>query len=108
LLWSPDGALLYFLSEREGFRCILAQRLDPATKRLLGEAFPVRHFHTARRSLMTIGDPGTMGMSPGFPSHNRAASDGRRGKRTRSLMLRFARLGAQQHSGLHSRLSRRQ
>jgi Tol biopolymer transport system component len=61
--WSPDGALLYFLSEREGFRCIWAQRLDPATKRPVGAAFPVQHFHTARRSLATIGDPGAMGMS---------------------------------------------
>jgi serine/threonine protein kinase/Tol biopolymer transport system component len=61
--WSPDGSLLYFLSEREGFRCIWAQRLDPATKHPVGGAFPVRHFHTARRSLMNIGDPGVMGMS---------------------------------------------
>jgi Tol biopolymer transport system component len=61
--WSPDGNLLYFLSEREGFRCIWAQRLDPMTKHPLGAAFPVRHFHTSRRSLMTIGDPIGMGMS---------------------------------------------
>jgi Tol biopolymer transport system component len=61
--WSPDGNLLYFLSEREGFRCIWAQRLDQATKHPLGVAFPVRHFHTSRRSLMTIGDPIGMGMS---------------------------------------------
>jgi serine/threonine protein kinase/Tol biopolymer transport system component len=61
--WSPDGNLLYFLSEREGFRCIWAQRLDPTTKRPSGTAFPVRHFHTSRRSLMTLGDPLHTGMS---------------------------------------------
>jgi Tol biopolymer transport system component/predicted Ser/Thr protein kinase len=61
--WSPDGNMLYFLSERDGFRCIWAQRLDPATKHPLGAAFPVRHFHTSRRSLMTIVDPYNMGMS---------------------------------------------
>jgi hypothetical protein len=61
--WSPDGNLLYFLSEREGFRCLWAQRLDPVTKRPVGAAFPVQHFHTARRSLATIGDPVTMGVS---------------------------------------------
>jgi Tol biopolymer transport system component len=55
--WSPDGKLLYFLSEREGFRCLWAQRLDPATKRPQGAAFPVYHFHHARRSLMAMGDP---------------------------------------------------
>ena len=63
--WSPDGALLYFLSERDGFVCLWAQRLDPATKRPAGAAFAVRHFHTARRSLATIGNPSLMGMSVG-------------------------------------------
>jgi Tol biopolymer transport system component len=33
--WSPDGNLLYMVSERDGFRCIWAQRLHPATKRPL-------------------------------------------------------------------------
>ena len=46
--WSPDGNVLYFTSERDGFRCIWAQRLDPATKRPAGEAFGVYHFHRAR------------------------------------------------------------
>jgi Tol biopolymer transport system component len=63
--WSPDGNLLYFLSEREGFRCIWAQRLDPTTKQPSGTAFPVHHFHTSRRSLMTLGDPLYTGMSVG-------------------------------------------
>ena len=61
--WSPDGNLLYFISEREGFRCIWAQRLDPATKRPTAEPFPVQHFHTSRRSLMTIGNPIYMSLS---------------------------------------------
>jgi hypothetical protein len=50
--WSPDGKLLYFVSERDGFRCFCAQRLDPATKHPVGEAFPVQHFHTSLRYLM--------------------------------------------------------
>jgi hypothetical protein len=50
--WSPDGNLLYYLSERDGFRCIRAQRLDPATKRPVGAPFDVYHSHSARRSLM--------------------------------------------------------
>ena len=61
--WSPDGNLLYFLSERDGFRCIWAQRLNPTTKHPSGAAFPVQHFHTARRSLVTIGDPVYMSLS---------------------------------------------
>jgi Tol biopolymer transport system component len=63
--WSPDGNLLYFISERDSFLCLWAQPLDPATKHPQGAAFSVRHFHTARRSLATIGNPGLMGMSVG-------------------------------------------
>ena len=53
--WSPDGNLLYFLSDRDGFRCIWAQPLDAATKRPNGEAKSVHHFHGARRSLRGVG-----------------------------------------------------
>ena len=61
--WSPDGSLLYFLSERDGFRCIWAQRLHAETKRPLGSAFAVHHFHHARRSLTGGGgSPGAIGM----------------------------------------------
>ena len=53
--WSPDGGLLYFTSERDGFRCIWAQRLNRDTKLPAGDPFPVKHFHTSRRSLMNVG-----------------------------------------------------
>jgi eukaryotic-like serine/threonine-protein kinase len=49
-VWAPGGTLVYFLSERDGFRCFWAQRLDAATKRPRGEPFVVQHFHQARRS----------------------------------------------------------
>jgi Tol biopolymer transport system component/predicted Ser/Thr protein kinase len=49
-VWSPDGNLVYFLSERDGFRCFWAQRLDAATKRPRGDPFVAQHFHQARRS----------------------------------------------------------
>ncbi len=63
-VWAPGGALLYFLSERDGFRCIWARKLDPATKAPLGEPFAVQHFHTARRSLKRIvNNTGTTGLS---------------------------------------------
>jgi len=54
--WSPDGNLLYFYSERDGFRCVWAQRLDATTKRPKGGMFSVHHLHHARRSLMRITD----------------------------------------------------
>jgi hypothetical protein len=62
--WSPDGNLLYFLSDRDGFRCIWAQRLQPATKRPVGEPSAVLHFHHARRSLRAVGNNvGAIGLS---------------------------------------------
>jgi eukaryotic-like serine/threonine-protein kinase len=57
--WAPGGGLLYYLSERDGFRCIWARRLDSGTKRgRVGEPFAVSHFHSARRSLARVGNQG--------------------------------------------------
>ena len=61
--WSPDGNLLYFLSEREGFRCIWANHLDPETKRPKGDAFAVFHSHHSRISLRNYSDSGLSGLS---------------------------------------------
>ena len=63
--WSPDGNLLYFLSERDSFRCIWALRLHPATRQPLGEPFAVAHFHNAVRSLMNLDGPGQVSVSVG-------------------------------------------
>ena len=60
--WSPDGSLLYFLSDRDGFLCIWAQQLDPATKRPLGVPKDVYHVHSARRSFFNSAE-GVWGMS---------------------------------------------
>ena len=57
--WSPDGNLLYFVSERDAFRCIWAQRLDPTTKRPVDRPFAVYHLHqTARRLSHNVGRVG--------------------------------------------------
>jgi Tol biopolymer transport system component len=53
--WSKDGRFLYFLSERDGSRCIWGRRLDPVSKKVVGEVFPVQHFHSARASLRMTG-----------------------------------------------------
>ncbi len=53
--WSPDGNLLYFTSDRDGYRCVRARRLDPVTKRPVGEVFDVYHSHNARRSILNAG-----------------------------------------------------
>ena len=50
--WSPDGNLLYFSSERDGYNCLWAQRLDRAAKRPQGELFAVQHFHLPSQVLV--------------------------------------------------------
>ena len=60
--WNDRGDTLYFLSERCGFRCIWAQRLDGKTKRPVGSPWTVRHFHSARQGLSAIGDVGAIGL----------------------------------------------
>jgi Tol biopolymer transport system component len=52
---SPDGRLVYLLLERDGFRCLYALRLDPATGRPSGEPFLVHHFHEASRTWGSTG-----------------------------------------------------
>ncbi len=47
--WSTDGRRIYFLSDRDGFNCIWAREVDPATARPRGPAFVVADFHHARR-----------------------------------------------------------
>lgn len=49
--WSPDGNLLYYLSDRDGFRCLWAQRLNGG--RPAGAPFAVCHFHNTRRKPQT-------------------------------------------------------
>jgi Tol biopolymer transport system component len=64
--WSPDGRFVYFLSERDGFRCIWGRRLDPVSKKPMGEVFAVQHFHSARSSLRLTGTRGYLtGLSVG-------------------------------------------
>jgi len=56
--WSPDGKLVYGFSDRDGFLCIWAQRLDAATKRPVGPPFAVFHSHNARISLANQAEVG--------------------------------------------------
>ena len=49
----PDGKLIFFISDRDGFRCIWAQRLT-SDMHPFDASFPVCHFHSARRSLSNV------------------------------------------------------
>jgi Tol biopolymer transport system component len=53
--WSIDGNVIYFVSHRDGFRCLWAQRLNPKTKEPVGQQFGVYHFHNTRLSMMNVG-----------------------------------------------------
>jgi eukaryotic-like serine/threonine-protein kinase len=53
-VWSPNGNILYFLSERDGFRCVWAQRLQADTKHPAGPPFAMLHFHAATRSMIYL------------------------------------------------------
>jgi len=52
--WSPNGNLLYYVSDRDGFACIWANRLDPATKRPAGPPKAVLHLHSANLSIESV------------------------------------------------------
>jgi Tol biopolymer transport system component len=49
--WSADGKVLYFISERDGFPCLWARRMDPVTQKPLGEPFAVLHLHGSDRRM---------------------------------------------------------
>jgi len=62
-VWSPNGNLIYYLSERDGFRCIWAQKLDALSKKPSGPAFPIAHFHSTRHSLFPLTNVGQIGLT---------------------------------------------
>ena len=50
---SPQGDAIYFVSERDGSRCVWMRKLDPATMHPVGPVMPVLHLHGARRSTIS-------------------------------------------------------
>lgn len=55
--WSRDGKTLYFTSNRDGSTCLWAVQMDPATKKPVGDPFPIRHFHASPRHFSTFPYP---------------------------------------------------
>ncbi|MDR3702037.1 MAG: protein kinase [Candidatus Sulfopaludibacter sp.] len=61
--WSTDGATIFFLSRRDGFRCIWGRSLD-GDKRPRGPVFEVAHFHQTGHALGGADRyPGNIGLS---------------------------------------------
>lgn len=61
--FSPNGNLLYFLSNRDGHCCLWSQRLDPISKKPVGESFAVHHFHNPHLNLNLPAGNGTLGIA---------------------------------------------
>jgi len=61
--WSPDGNLIYFISNQDGFFCLWAQRVNPESKRPLGSPLSIAHFHGSRLSIANVGAGGPMEIS---------------------------------------------
>jgi hypothetical protein len=60
--WSPDGNLLYYISNRDGFRCTWAQRIGSNGKPD-GAPFAVHHMHKTSLSTELMGTAFMMGVT---------------------------------------------
>jgi eukaryotic-like serine/threonine-protein kinase len=54
--WASDGRTLYFVSERDGFRCIYGVGFDPDAGRVLGSPQAVLHVHGVRQTVLPTPD----------------------------------------------------
>lgn len=61
--WSADGNRIYFLSDRDGARCIWARDLDPRTREPRGSVYPAVHLHDPRLSLSHIANTGQVSIN---------------------------------------------
>jgi len=62
-VWSPSGDIIYFLSDRDGARCIWAQRVDTSTRKAVGQSFAAHHVHQVRYDLINAGAPASVGLT---------------------------------------------
>jgi eukaryotic-like serine/threonine-protein kinase len=53
--WSPDGNLIYFISNRDGFFCVWAQQVVSGSKQPTGAPISIAHFHGSRLSIENVG-----------------------------------------------------
>jgi Tol biopolymer transport system component len=61
--WSPEGDRIYAVAKRDGFQCVWAQALDPATKRPFGA--PVAVFHAHRNPWIMWSPPWAFSLAVG-------------------------------------------
>ena len=61
--WSRDGRLIYYISDRDGSRCIYAQPIHPQTKRPEGPPRGIYHQHSGRLSMRPLRNASQIGLS---------------------------------------------
>jgi eukaryotic-like serine/threonine-protein kinase len=61
--WSPNGNFIYFISNRDGFFCLWAQRVAHDSKQPIGAPVSIAHFHGSRLSMANVGAGGVMEIS---------------------------------------------
>jgi Tol biopolymer transport system component len=62
--WGPGGKSVYFISHRDGHRCIWMQPLDARTKYPAGPPAAAHHFHSIKRTLMqSVTNRGAVGLT---------------------------------------------
>lgn len=54
--WSEDGRTLYFVSERDGFRCLYGVGFDPDTGKIVSPPVAILHLHGTRRTMIPTGE----------------------------------------------------
>jgi Tol biopolymer transport system component len=59
--WSPDSRTIYFISDRDGSRCIYAQKLD-TSRHPAGAVVSIFHPHRARLNILNVGLTGSLGL----------------------------------------------
>ncbi len=50
--WAADGRTLYYVSRHDGFACIMARAINPASGQPSGPSWAVQHFHSPIQTLM--------------------------------------------------------
>jgi dipeptidyl aminopeptidase/acylaminoacyl peptidase len=62
--WSADGRRLFFISDRDGSRCIWARDIDPDTGRPVGDEVAIAHFHHSSELLRgPVAGAGSIGLT---------------------------------------------
>ena len=52
--WSGDGRTIFYSSNSDGFSCIYGRAFSPERGEVVGNPFPIAHFHNQRASIDNV------------------------------------------------------